>query len=140
MTIRAILREKGSAIFAVSPKSTLTEAAQEMMRHRCGALVVLHGRELQGIFTERDLLRVAATGQPLDNMRVEEAMTREVVAGRLDDDVADVMSLLTARRIRHLPIFEDGAIVGLISIGDVVKYRSDALQFENHVLKSYIAS
>lgn len=138
MTVREILDKKGKAVYCVEPDATLIEAAQLMMKHRIGSLVVMSERRLAGIFTERDLLRVAATGRPLGEVRVEDAMTREVTTGKPDDLVSDVMGLLTEKRIRHLPILDKGHLVGMISIGDVVKSQYDALQFENHVLKSYI--
>ncbi len=139
MFIRDILRQKGSSVYSIDPAATLTRAAQEMMDQRCGSLVVMQGEKLVGIFTERDLLRVAATGRKLEDVQVREGMTSNVVAGHPDDAIKDVMTVLTKKRIRHLPILDDGALVGLISIGDVVKVQSDALQFENHVLKAYIA-
>jgi CBS domain-containing protein len=71
-------------------------------------------------------------------VRVEQAMTRDVITGSPDQPVAEVMGVLTEKRIRHLPIVENGRLIGMISIGDVVKSQYDALQFENHFLKSYI--
>ena len=138
MVIRDILQHKGGNVHSIGPTATMTEAAQKMMEYRCGSLVVSNGESLVGIITERDVLRTCATGENLDHMRVEDSMTHDVVTGTPDDDVKDVMGVLTRERIRHLPVLENGRLVGLISIGDVVKCQYDALEFENHVLKSYI--
>ncbi len=140
MTVREILERKGTTIYTTAPKATLLEAAQLMMKYRIGSLLVVVDGNLMGIFTERDLLRVAATGKVLSEIRVEEAMTRGVITGKADDSVTDVMKLLTEKRVRHLPILEENRLVGLISIGDVVKAQYEALEFENHLLKSYISS
>jgi CBS domain-containing protein len=138
MTVRDILERKGATVHCIAPTSNLIEAAQVMMQHRIGCLVVACGESVVGIFTERDLLRLAAQGQPLQEVRVEQAMTRDVITGSPDQPVAEVMGVLTEKRIRHLPIVENGRLIGMISIGDVVKFQYDALQFENHFLKSYI--
>jgi len=138
MLVRDILQNKGASVHAIESSATMTEAAQRMMEFRCGSLMVLDGEQPVGIITERDVLRTCAAGKNLDHARVEECMTREIVTGTPDDEVKHVMGVLTRMRIRHLPILENGKLVGLISIGDVVKCQYDALEFENHVLKSYI--
>lgn len=141
MLLRDILRVKGSNVFWTLPTARLNEMVRVLVEHNCGSLVVLaHGesRELIGIITERDILRVTAEGKPLDQTSVEEAMTREVITGHVDDSVDQTMDLMTERRIRHLPLVEEGQLVGLISIGDVVKAHRDLLTAENHHLKSYI--
>jgi CBS domain-containing protein len=140
MHIRDILQKKGAQVHAIRPEATMTEAAQKMMDHRCGSLVVTEEENLVGIITERDVLRVCATGNPLDQSRVAENMTRRVVTGAPEDDLKHVMGVLTNKRIRHLPVLSDGKLAGMISIGDVVKLQYDELAFENHVLKSYIHS
>jgi len=138
MVVRDILQHKGVNVHSIEQAATMTAAAHRMMEFRCGSLVVLEGDELVGIITERDVLRTCATGTNLDHILVGESMTREVVTGTPEDDVKDVMGVLTHQRIRHLPILENGQLLGLVSIGDVVKCQYDALEFENHVLKSYI--
>jgi CBS domain-containing protein len=107
--------------------------------HRCGSLLVCRGEELVGIITERDILRASATeGYNLETTTVAELMTTDLVTGTLDDSISETMGLLTERRIRHLPILEDGKLAGMISIGDVVKAQYAKLSIENHYLKSYI--
>lgn len=138
MVIRDILQTKGDTVYRIEPQASLRQAAQEMMDHGCGSLVVCSGDGVVGIITERDLLRACAAGDSLDDVAVEQRMTRDVVAGSPDDDVQGVMGVLTNRRIRHLPIVRDGKLAGMISIGDVVKAQYSELAFENHVLKSYI--
>jgi CBS domain-containing protein len=92
-----------------------------------------------GIITERDILRCcAARRMPLDACRVEDTMTGDVVTGKPGDSVEDTMGLMTEKRIRHLPILEDGRLCGLISIGDVVKAQHRIMAIENQYLKTYI--
>ena len=92
-----------------------------------------------GIITERDILKACALRQtPLSTLRVADAMTIDVVVGSPCDSVEDTMGLMTEMRIRHLPVVEDGQLLGLVSIGDVVKMQHDRLTMENHYLKSYL--
>jgi CBS domain-containing protein len=140
MQVRDILQHKGQQVHSIEPEATLTQAAQKMMEHRCGSLVVQVQDQLVGIITERDVLRVCATGQSLGTVCVHEQMTRRVVTGSPADDLRSIMGVLTNKRVRHLPVLEEGKLVGMISIGDVVKSQYDELAFENHVLKSYIHS
>ena len=141
MLLRDILRVKGSDVFWTLPTVRLNEMVRVLVEHNCGSLVVLadgESRKLVGIITERDILRVTAAGKPLDQTLVQEAMTREVITGQIDDSVDQAMDLMTERRIRHLPLVEAEQLVGIISIGDVVKAHRDLLTAENHHLKSYI--
>jgi CBS domain-containing protein len=143
MLLRDILRVKGSDVFWTLPTARLSEMVRVLVEHNCGSLVVLadgESRKLVGIITERDILRVTAAGKPLDQTLVQEAMTREVITGHIDDSVDQAMDLMTERRIRHLPLVEAEELVGIISIGDVVKAHRDLLTAENHHLKSYIQS
>ena len=140
MLIRDILQQKGGEVYSTTPQSTLAEAAQEMMDHRCGSLVVLQDDSLVGILSERDLVRACAAGEPIDTIRVGDWMTTNVATGSSEDPIPEVMGMLTFRRIRHLPIMEDGKLAGLVSIGDIVKTQVDQLVFENHFLKSYLNS
>jgi CBS domain-containing protein len=97
--------------------------------------------EMVGIITERDILRACAkTRGPLEFLRVSERMTRCPVVASPSDELADVMCVMTERRIRHVPVVEHGRLVGIVSIGDTVKAQHDELCRENHYLKSYIQS
>jgi len=144
MTLQEILRTKGTAVHTILPDATLEEVVQKLVKHNCGSLVVCKDQDcnegrLVGIITERDILRACAAhrGQ-LDTIKVSDVMTRDVITGSPSDSVGDTMGLLTANRIRHLPIVEHGRLEGIISIGDVVKAHHDQLTMENHYLKSYI--
>ncbi|MCP3693169.1 MAG: CBS domain-containing protein [Planctomycetaceae bacterium] len=139
MTIRTILQTKGNQVFTTDPQEKLSVVVKQLVYHRCGSLLVCRGEELVGIITERDILRASATeGYNLETTTVAELMTTDLVTGTLDDSISETMGLLTERRIRHLPIIEDGKLAGMISIGDVVKAQYAKLSIENHYLKSYI--
>jgi CBS domain-containing protein len=144
MFIEDILRDKGSKIFSIEPEATLDDVVQELVRHNCGSLVVCRKTDaaaLVGIITERDILRACAKlRRPLDQIKVADVMTSNVVTGSPRDDVERIMGLLTENRVRHLPIVQDGRLLGLISIGDVVKFQHQQMAMENHYLKTYIQS
>lgn len=138
MKLRDILYNKGQQVHGTSPDETLAEAVDKLVKHNCGALVVLEGGRMVGIISERDVLRACAQlSQPLE-ARVGERMTRHLVTGTPDDEVEEVMGLLTHHRIRHLPVVNGGELAGMISIGDVVKAQYDDLSNENRFLKQYI--
>jgi CBS domain-containing protein len=142
MLLREILHNKGAKVFTIGPDATLADVVDRLVEHNCGSLVVCHPddpRKMLGIVTERDILRAcAATRLRLEEQIVGDRMSRNVVTAGLDQPVEDAMGLMTTNRIRHLPIVEAGELVGLISIGDVVKAQHDALTMENHYLKNYI--
>jgi CBS domain-containing protein len=148
MRLQEILRIKGSGVHTIDPRATLDDVAQTLVARKCGALVVCEpsdggGRPgaMVGIISERDILRsIAARRGPLDRLLVTDAMTRDVITGSPADSIEDTMGLMTDRRIRHLPIIENGELAGMISIGDVVKAHHDQVALENHYLKSYIQS
>jgi CBS domain-containing protein len=144
MQLQDILHAKGSAVHSIRPDATLADVVQNLVQRNCGSLVVCEAanpRRLLGIVTERDILRASAKSHDeFDRLKVSDVMTRQVVTGALADSVEDTMGLMTERRVRHLPVLEDGALVGIISIGDVVKAQHDALSMENHYLKTYIQS
>ena len=141
MTLRSILQSKGHEVYTTTPETKLSEVVKKLVHYQCGSLLVCDGDRLVGIITARDLLRVSATdGQDLESTPVSEVMTGKLVTGTPDDSISQTMGLLTEQRIRHLPILEDDKLVGLISIGDVVKAQYAELTIENHYLKSYILS
>ncbi len=144
MTLRSILHVKGKKVFTTVPLATLEHAVRAMVEHNCGSLVVcLEGDEerMVGIITERDILRSLASGkQQMSQITVAEVMTKNVITGTSASMIPEIMGLMTEHRIRHLPIIEDERLVGLISIGDVVKAQHDELSAENHYLKEYIQS
>ncbi len=141
MKVFDILTVKGSAVHTISPDATLANVVERLVAHNCGSLVVMEGDRMVGIITERDILRACAADHcALQDRRVRDHMSSRLVTGLPDDDVGEVMGLLTHHRIRHLPIQRDGKLLGLISIGDVVKAQYDQLCTENHFLKEYIQS
>jgi CBS domain-containing protein len=142
MLLRDILHAKGAAVHTVSPDATLAEVVHRLVEHNCGSLVVCEpadSMQMVGIITERDILRACAAGRmPLTAHTVRECMTCNVVTGSPSQPVEETMGVLTAKRIRHMPIVEQNRLVGIISIGDVVKAQHDELTMENHYLKNYL--
>ena len=142
MLLQEILRHKGVVVHSIRPDATLDDVAQTLVRHNCGSLIVSDSDSsmiMLGIITERDLLRACAARRvPLEQLRVREHMSTTVTTAAPADSVADTMGLMTELRIRHLPVVEDGRLVGIVSIGDIVKAQHDSLTMENHYLKTYI--
>ena len=141
MNVDAILKVKGDAVVTIRPTASVAEAVEALCRHRIGALVVsANGTEPQGILSERDLVHeLGSHGAALFERRVEDLMTKTVVTCGPQDRVADLMALMTERRIRHLPVLRNGKLAGIVSIGDVVKNRLDEIELESTSLKAYVA-
>lgn len=138
MKLRDILAGKGQQVHAVSPGETLRDVVTKLVRNNCGAMIVLEEESMVGIISERDVLKACdELREPLE-ARVSERMTRDLVTATPDDEVEDMMGLLTKHRIRHLPILNDGRLAGVISIGDIVKAQHEELSHENRFLKQYI--
>ena len=144
MTLQEILNSKGGTVFTIGPEATLADVAQKLVQHNIGSLLVRRpvasgDEELLGIVTERDLLHACAGGKcDLATVSVTDAMTARLITAAPDDRVEEIMGLMTAKRIRHLPVLSEGKLVGLISIGDVVKTQHDHLAMENRFMKDYI--
>lgn len=126
MTIAHVLARKGTRVVTVEPHATIREALRLLAEHDIGALVVVDPAGAPvGILSERDVVRAAARDEAVFGRRVEALMTRNVVLGRPDDDLVSVAHTMTERRIRHLPVVDQGRLVGIVSIGDVVKAQRD---------------
>jgi CBS domain-containing protein len=140
LNVQSILRGKGSEVATISQTTTLCDAVRVLVERRIGALVVSgDGRAIEGIISERDIVRVAAGGT-LDGLTVGAVMSTNVVTCTAGDGVDRLMSLMTERRIRHLPVVDDrGQLAGIVSIGDVVKVRLTELEHENRALADYIS-
>lgn len=139
MQLRDILLHKGARVFSCSPADSLSQAVGCLVEHNIGSLVVLDDDRMVGIVTERDMLRACdAGGGSVAGQTVRDRMTRDPVIGSLDDDIEHVMGLMTEQRIRHLPVVDGDELVGLVSIGDLVKAQHAAVSQENHYLKCYI--
>jgi len=142
MTVKAILDSKGSDVATVAPNADVVFAVKLLAERHVGALVVVDSdRAVAGIISERDIIRVlaeygtAALAQP-----VEQVMTSKVVTCTRGETVSSVMELMTAGKFRHLPVVEHGRLTGIISIGDVVKYRVQEIETESATLRDYIRS
>lgn len=140
MKLREILKYKGHHVHTIAPKASLKEVIDALTQNNCGSLVVIEQGRMCGIITERDILRAASQGTDLRHATVEQQMSSNLLTGKPSDEIGSVMGLMTEKRIRHLPILEDDELVGIISIGDVVKAQHDELTMENHYLKNYIQS
>lgn len=139
--IRHLLEYKGYDVWSVKPEDTVFEALELMAEKNIGAVVVLEGGELVGIFSERDYARqVTLKGKTSHETKVKEIMTLEVLGLRLDQTVDHCMALMTKHHFRHLPIFENEKLIGIISIGDVVKSIIADQEFMIDQLESYIQS
>ena len=141
MLIGQILAGKGREVVSTRPDATIAEVAGLLKARRIGAVVVTdENGALCGIISERDLARgLADQGAGLLDMRVSQLMTADVVTCSPDDGIGQLMQTMTERRFRHLPVVQDGEMVGIISIGDVVKYRLQELEHEAHMLHDYIS-
>jgi CBS domain-containing protein len=140
-TVAQVLGRKPQRVLAVAPDATVFEALTMLAEHDVGALVVLDGERLAGIFSERDYARqVALQGKTSRDTRVREIMTAKVVCVRPDQSVDDCMGLMTARHIRHLPVLDHKKVIGVVSIGDVVKELLTEQQLMIEQLEQYIHS
>lgn len=142
MLIAHVLRDKGAAIFTLSGEATLQEAARELNERRVGALIVQAASgEVIGVLSERDIVReVARRGASCLENRVGDIMSRNVVTAHPQETVDDCLARMTDRRFRHLPVLEDGRLVGVVSIGDLVKMRIAEADSAVESLQAYIAT
>ena len=139
MTVRAVLESKGSNIVTVEPSATVRTAVQLLSERRIGAVLVMAGKQIAGILSERDVVRVLGErGAAILDEKVEQVMTRKVVTCHPSDTIAAIMEKMTERKFRHLPVVEESKVVGLISIGDVVKWRVAEYESEQEALRDYI--
>jgi CBS domain-containing protein len=140
-TVREILEAKSHKLLSISPRASVLEALELMADKDVGALVVLDGDSLAGIFSERDYARkVILHGKSSKATSVSEIMTQKVVCVRPDQSVEECMALMTDKRIRHLPVLDDRKVIGVISIGDVVKEVISEQRFVIEQLEHYIHS
>ena len=141
MNVETILAGKGRDVATIAPDATIADAVAMLQARRVGAVVVsTDGKTVSGILSERDIVHgLAEHGGALLDRRVDEFMTRDVetCAGR--DTDREVLALMTERRFRHLPVVENGALVGIVSIGDVVKSRLDDIASEAEAMRDYIS-
>lgn len=139
MRIRDVLSSKGTNVIAVGPDEPVLAAVRVLSEHRIGAVVVRKGESIRGILSERDVLNLAAADPArLEKLTVAEVMTADVIVGSPDDELNHVMNVMTENRIRHLPIVTGGALVGIVSIGDLVNAVRRRVESENQHLMDYI--
>ena len=140
MNVATILRQKGRAVTTTGPGTTLQEVANRLAAKRIGAIVIVGaGGEVAGIISERDIIRALAThGPDCMNAPVSDTMTKQVVTCQETDTLDELMAMMTARRFRHLPVVTDGALVGIVSIGDVVKHHVAEVEMEATAMRDYI--
>ena len=139
--VSEILGDKGKDVLKIEANAPVLEAVKQMVDANVGSLLVTEGGEVTGIVTERDYLRrVAHEGPADDNVTVRDIMSSPLVVVGPDTKIDECMAVMTDRRIRHLPVVEDGDVVGIVSIGDVVKFKSKQQSFEIRYLTDYITS
>ena len=138
--IQTLLDRKGHEVYAIQADQTVYDAIAEMDAKHVGGLIVKEGEEVVGIVTERDYMRkVILRGRSSKEITVATIMTRELVSITLDHTVKDAMQLMTEKRCRHLPVFKDGQLDGILSIGDLVKSIIASQAFEIRCLEDYIS-
>ena len=142
MYVQTILGTKGSKVVTTRPGETIEATSRLLTANKIGAVIVTdESDKVVGVISERDIVAaMAAHGARVAGMRVEELMTRDVVTCRTSDTVAEIMAVMTARRIRHLPVIDGDKLLGVVSIGDVVKHRLDEAVLEVDSMRQYVQS
>lgn len=140
MILEQLLREKGGQVYSVAESASLKECAELLDKRRVGAMVILNeGGGVIGVISERDIVRnIAKIGAAALNCTVGEVMTRSVVTAKPSDTIESAMARMTDRRIRHLPIVDGARMIGVVSIGDLVKWRIAEADAEVNAIRSYI--
>lgn len=141
MIVRNILQYKGSKVVSTHPEASIAEAAKMLFSNRIGAALVIDGgNTIVGIFSERDIVRgMAVHGDQVEKMKVADLMSRNVLTCSPNDRLEKLMATMTTNRVRHLPVVEDGALIGIVTIGDVVKNRLEEATMEVSSLRDYVA-
>ena len=139
MTVRAILDSKGHHIQSVEPQTRLADAIKILADRKIGAVLAMDRGRIEGILSERDIVRVLGErGAAVLDEPVSAVMTRKVISCKPSDTVSVIMEIMTLGKFRHLPVVDDGRVVGLISIGDIVKWRVREYETEQEALRDYI--
>lgn len=141
MTIGSVLRHKGSHVETIAADASVLEAVHTLGEKRIGALLVTEGGRIAGIMSERDVIYCLRSHGPNVLQRpVSQAMTAPAITAESSMTVLGALSLMTQRRIRHLPVVDDGELKGMVSIGDLVKHRMERIEAEAEAMRSYIQS
>ncbi|MGD9968798.1 MAG: CBS domain-containing protein [Hyphomonadaceae bacterium] len=142
MLIAHVIRDKGAVVHTLAASATLEDAARELDEKRVGALVVIDAEgAIVGVFSERDLVReIARNGARALSGPVGSAMSREVITAHAGETIDDCLARMTDRRVRHLPVLEEVRLIGIVSIGDLVKHRIAVAEAESAAMQAYIAA
>jgi CBS domain-containing protein len=144
MLVSAILKTKGNAVVTVDPKTTIAQVIRKLADHRIGAVVVLERGTVKGIVSERDIVIALADAAKTSTQTLESPaeaiMTSPVISCQPTDTVDQIMSEMTARRFRHFPVVEQGNLIGIVSIGDLVKMRIAEAEMETAAMRDYITA
>jgi CBS domain-containing protein len=136
MTIESILRRKGADVTTIAPEASIKSAADWLCARNIGALVVTSGNAVLGLISEREIVHAFSRyGEIAGSMTVKEIMQYGITTVSPNESVNRVMNLMTRHRVRHMPVLRDGKLVGIVSIGDVVKHRLEDLELETNVLR-----
>ena len=138
LKVKDILKDKGLEVIAIDSGSTVDAAINKMIERNIGAILVMEDNKCVGVFTERDVLKCWTKHNSLEKVAIKDVMSRDLLVIEPHDDLDYAMTIMTNKKIRHLPVIEDGRVVGLVSIRDVVKYHISNLEAEVHYLKDYI--
>jgi CBS domain-containing protein len=139
--VSQILKTKGDRVLSASPDESVCDAAKRLESERVGALLVMDGQTVAGILSERDIVReIALTGPEALDRPVRECMTTDVISASPTETVDALLGRMTDRRVRHLPVLQDGRVCGMVSIGDLVKHKISEVEAEAQGLKAYIAA
>ncbi|MBT2135283.1 CBS domain-containing protein [Croceibacterium sp. LX-88] len=139
MTIARVIAGRNQQIIECSPEETVRAAAERLAENRIGAMPVVTGGQVDGIFSERDLLYcIARHGAAALDLKVADVMTAPPIAAEPTTDVLDALEVMTLRRIRHLPVLDGDRLAAFISIGDLVKYRLELVESEANAMRDYI--
>ncbi len=138
MLIRDILKKKGSRTITTSKETKVVDIAHILTKEKIGAIVILEKEEVIGILSERDIVRAFTQKKSVRNTEVQEVMTKNVYTCTLEDNNEDLLSLMVTKKFRHLPVLDKNKLVGVVSIGDLVKDRTKRLKKEIDQLKNYL--
>ena len=139
MTIAAVLSEKGSAVETIAAEASVGDAVRRLGEKRIGALPIIESGRIVGMFSERDVIYcLREHGADVLDWPVQRVMSSPAITADLSTDVISALAIMTQRRIRHLPVVEDGAIRGIVSIGDLVKHRMELIEAEADAMRDYI--
>lgn len=136
--VKDILKDKGLEVIAIDSTVTVDAAVKKMVERNIGAILILEEGDFVGLFTERDVLKSWTSHGALDKIAIKDVMSKDILVVAPTDDLEYVMTVMTKRKIRHMPVIDHGKMVGVISIRDVVKYHIGNLEAEVHYLKDYM--